>query len=318
MNSQDKNQDSNTPKVNDEQDLEIAYAKENKDINNRSTISKHSALRNPIENEEELLEEVTENFFWVKILMIVFILGCLVLTFIFFKELKAEFLSFLEYMKTHLLIGTVVIIIIKIIGTILYVPGILLAISVGFAYKTTLNSYLLSIPIGVLVISIGSAIGCSCAFFLGRYLLKSWLHSKLCKLRIYVALDRSLKNHGLRTNFLLRLTPLIPYNIVNYFLGVTSSTYRDYLLGLIGFLPLLIIYVFIGSTLNDLADMTIKDNELELVLLIVSLILSVLCIYLITQMAKRELYTELNDNTSDRLDSEICGAKDGITMVQPK
>jgi hypothetical protein len=53
---------------------------------------------------------------------------------------------------------------------------------------------------------------------------------------------------------LLRLSPLIPYNALDYISGVTSIPLWDYSLALIGILPGTILFCFVGATASSLAD----------------------------------------------------------------
>lgn len=265
------------------------------EIDTLDTIYHSNNSKNSKNFDESVLEkEVNDKLFCIKVSTLLFILACLLLTILYFDILKGWFIDFIVYLKLHPLIGTLVIICIKIVGTILYVPGVLLAIGTGFAYKQMLQSYL-SVPVGVLVIVIGSALGCSCVFLLSRFLIKDFAYKKLTGLKIFVGLNTALKHNGKKVNFLLRLTPLIPYNIANYFLGITDTLYEDYLFGLLGFIPLLTIYVFIGSTLNDLADMSFRHNRFEILLIGSSIFISIVCIFIITKIAKKELYDDLNE-----------------------
>ena len=56
-----------------------------------------------------------------------------------------------------------------------------------------------------------------------------------------------MKEKGFRIFFLLRLSPIIPFNALNYMAGMTAVTFRAYTLSLIGLLPGTILYVFVGS-----------------------------------------------------------------------
>ena len=55
--------------------------------------------------------------------------------------------------------------------------------------------------------------------------------------------------------FLLRLCPVIPYNILNYLMGTTEIRFRDFVIGCIGMIPGIIVYIFIGTTFSDLASL---------------------------------------------------------------
>ena len=56
--------------------------------------------------------------------------------------------------------------------------------------------------------------------------------------------------------FLLRLCPIIPYNILNYLLGATEMKFKDFMLGCVAFIPGILVFVFIGTTISDLASKT--------------------------------------------------------------
>lgn len=57
-----------------------------------------------------------------------------------------------------------------------------------------------------------------------------------------------MKDKGLRIFLLLRLSPIIPYNALNYMAGATAVTFRAYTLALIGLLPGTALYVFVGAS----------------------------------------------------------------------
>jgi hypothetical protein len=65
---------------------------------------------------------------------------------------------------------------------------------------------------------------------------------------------KALETNGLKIMILLRLSPLIPYNALDYISGVTSIPLRDYSLALIGMLPGTILFCFVGATASSLAD----------------------------------------------------------------
>jgi len=262
--------------------------------NNKENIKEENS--NNIEDNIDLKieeKELNKKLFLFNIIVMIIIIVLIILTFIYFDDLKVEFLKFVDYFKSNILIGTIIIIFIKVIGTILYVPGVLLAIGVGYAYHQIFEKYYISIPISTIVYFIGSCIGCTFAFFIGRYVFGSLLRPNLIKLRYFKALDLAIGKNGKKINFLLRTTPIIPYNIMNYFLGLTKTKYLNYIFGLLGFLPLLILYSFIGCTLKDLTNLKPESQTLQIVILISSIVFSIICIIIITKLAKKELDLEL-------------------------
>ena len=54
--------------------------------------------------------------------------------------------------------------------------------------------------------------------------------------------------------FLLRLCPLVPFNAFNYLMGVTGVKATDFAIGSLGMIPGTLVYVFLGTTISDIAD----------------------------------------------------------------
>ena len=53
---------------------------------------------------------------------------------------------------------------------------------------------------------------------------------------------------------LLRLSPVIPFNAFNYFMGLTGVQFLPYLFGSVGMIPGTIAFVYIGSLLSDVKN----------------------------------------------------------------
>jgi uncharacterized membrane protein YdjX (TVP38/TMEM64 family) len=75
------------------------------------------------------------------------------------------------------------------------------------------------------------------------------------------ALDAALHHDGFVIVLLARLSPLIPYNLLNYGLSITAARFRDYLLASwIGMLPAIVVYVYTGSLAKSLATLTSAER----------------------------------------------------------
>ena len=69
------------------------------------------------------------------------------------------------------------------------------------------------------------------------------------------ALDWVLKKDGFRFCFLLRLCPLVPFNAMNYVMGGTSISFKNYVLAYVGTIPIISVNVFIGTTISSISDL---------------------------------------------------------------
>ncbi|MFS8120481.1 MAG: TVP38/TMEM64 family protein, partial [Microcoleus sp.] len=101
---------------------------------------------------------------------------------------------------------------------------------------------------------------------------------------------------GLKIVFLTRLCPLFPFNLLNYALGVTQVSLKDYILGSFGMIPGTILYVYSGSLVGDIAAIgstTQSENPqlstLKLLINIIGLIATVAVTVSLTRIASKAL-----------------------------
>ncbi|MFT5142507.1 MAG: putative membrane protein YdjX (TVP38/TMEM64 family), partial [Thalassolituus oleivorans] len=124
-------------------------------------------------------------------------------------------------------------------ATLTMMPGSIFGMLAGFAYGPV---------VGVLIVSPVSVLASLLAFLLGRTLARVWVAKKVASSPRWTAIDAAIAEDGLKVVLLLRLSPLFPYNLLNYALGLTGVRFRDYLLGsFVGMLPGTILYVYLGS-----------------------------------------------------------------------
>lgn len=143
--------------------------------------------------------------------------------------------------------GGVVYALFYIAGTALFFPGLPLTLGAGFLYGAL---------IGTLVVSPASVAGASLAFLIARYFARDWVTRRLKKYPQAAAIDRAIEKNGFKAVVLLRLQPVLPFNILNYALGLTSIRLRDYMLASwIGMFPATVLYVYLGSVMNDISDL---------------------------------------------------------------
>jgi uncharacterized membrane protein YdjX (TVP38/TMEM64 family) len=103
---------------------------------------------------------------------------------------------------------------------------------------------------------------------------------------------KALETNGLKIMILLRLSPLIPYNALDYISGVTSIPLRDYSLALIGILPGTILFCFVGATASSLADGSLDASGhrgLRVFVLIFGLVSAFAGVYAASYYSKLEL-----------------------------
>lgn len=120
---------------------------------------------------------------------------------------------------------------------------------------TLMAGVLFGLPLGVLYVLIGGTFGAALAFLTGRYVARRFVEHLLQRHPKLVAIDRAVESQGLRLVFLLRLSPAVPYVLLNYALGLSRVRFLDFVAGSIGMLPAITMYVYSGKVAGDLASL---------------------------------------------------------------
>jgi uncharacterized membrane protein YdjX (TVP38/TMEM64 family) len=174
------------------------------------------------------------------------------------------------------------------VAAMLALPGAILTVGAGFVFGVTL---------GVPLVSAGSLLGAIAAFLVGRSYLADWVAKRVAQSPRLRALTAVTRRDGFTIVLLARLSPLLPYNVLNYLFGVSAVRLRDYVLGSwIGMLPVIMVYVYIGSltkTVAALPEDNLDAGGLRRVLLVTGFIATVGLTALIARRATRELRERL-------------------------
>ena len=133
--------------------------------------------------------------------------------------------------------GVVVCILILFFVTFLPVPDWPLPIAAGYVYGFW------AMPMVYGSVGLASIL----AFLAARHLARDRIRSLLRRSPKYAAFDKAVANEGWQTVVLLRLSPIIPFNLQNYALGVTAISFAEYTAAtLAGIIPGIAIYVYFG------------------------------------------------------------------------
>jgi uncharacterized membrane protein YdjX (TVP38/TMEM64 family) len=124
-----------------------------------------------------------------------------------------------------------------------FVPGSLLTLGAGAVFGPVL---------GTACVSVGSTFGAALSFLIGRFVARDAVARRLGAFPRFAAVDEAVGREGWKIVGLLRLSPLFPFNLLNYALGLTRVGFRDYLLASwICMLPGTVLYVYLGSVLGE-------------------------------------------------------------------
>ncbi|HUY92323.1 MAG TPA: TVP38/TMEM64 family protein [Pirellulales bacterium] len=132
-------------------------------------------------------------------------------------------------------------------ASVLMVPGSWLTLAGAFAF---------GMPRAFVAVSAGSVAGACAAFLVSRYLLRDWIERKLARSPRLQTLDRAVDQQGFKIVFLARLSPLLPFGVLNYAFGASKISFSRYALATwTGMLPGTLMYCYLGSAARQITDL---------------------------------------------------------------
>lgn len=143
-------------------------------------------------------------------------------------------------------IGVLAFIMLYAVAAVAFIPGSLLTLGAGFVYGVVQGS---------LYVFVGASLGAVLAFLVGRYLARDWVARKIQQNPKFRSIDEAVGREGFKIVLLTRLSPVFPFNLLNYAFGITGVALRDYALGCVGMLPGTVLYVYLGSLAGNLATL---------------------------------------------------------------
>ncbi len=186
-------------------------------------------------------------------------------------------------------IGAIAFISIYITATIAFLPGSILTLGAGVVF---------GIVWGSIYVFIGATLGATAAFFVGRYVTRGWVYQKIAGNKKFAAIDQAVGEEGLKIVLLTRLSPIFPFSLLNYALGITGVSLKDYFIGSVGMIPGTIMYVYIGSLAGNLALIGTESQPtnptLTWIIRIVGFMATVAVTIYVTRIAKKALDEEVS------------------------
>jgi uncharacterized membrane protein YdjX (TVP38/TMEM64 family) len=181
-------------------------------------------------------------------------------------------------------VGAIAFIGLYAIATVAFFPGSILTLGAGVVF---------GVVQGTLYVWIGATLGATLAFLVGRYLARNWVFQKIADNPKFRAIDAAVGNAGLKIVLLTRLSPIFPFNLLNYAFGVTSVSLKDYMLGCVGMIPGTILYVYIGSLAGTVAAIGTANQpthpSVQWTIRIVGLVATIAVTLYITRIARKAL-----------------------------
>jgi len=186
-----------------------------------------------------------------------------------------------------------------IVATVAFLPGAILTAAAGAIF---------GLLWGTVYVFIGATIGACSAFLVARYFARGWVEKQVQGKPKFEAIDRAVGREGGKIVALLRLTPVVPFNLLNYALGLTKVRFWPYAFACFAMLPGTFLYVYLGYLAEQTATGA-AAGEAKLwkwVANIVGLLATIAVTVLVTRRAKKALeeQTEIDVEASPEESTE--------------
>lgn len=233
--------------------------------------------------EQEIKPQVRNRTKVVNLLLVSAAL-CALLAALWFLPLRQYMVGALEWTQGLGAWGPVFVAFFYVVATVFFLPGSVLTLGAGFLF---------GVPLGLATAWTGAVLGACAAFLLGRTFAREWVARKVSGNPKFKAIDEAVGREGFKIVFLLRLSPVFPFNLLNYALGLTKVSFKHYAVAsMIGMLPAGLMYVYFGSAARSIADVAAGNVEKGVagqIFFWVGLIATILVAGFVTRLAKKSL-----------------------------
>jgi uncharacterized membrane protein YdjX (TVP38/TMEM64 family) len=194
--------------------------------------------------------------------------------------------------------GAVLFLLAYIVAVVLLVPGTVLSLSAALVYGFW------ALPL----VLVGATVGASVAFLIARYVARDLVASFIKGRRRPKAVMEAVNEGGWKIVGLVRLSPLIPFNLQNYFFGLTAIPFWHYATAtLIGMIPGAAVNVYLGTlgniVLSDSEETTVRGSAF-----VVGLIATIAVSWLITRKARQKLAQAGVEASANESTGKNCSA----------
>lgn len=190
--------------------------------------------------------------------------------------------SFINWVQQLGPLGVVVFIAAYALATVLFLPGWIFTVGAGLIY---------GVVGGTLVALSGAVIGATLAFIVARYFVRKNIEDYAKKNPRFQAIDEAIGKNGWKIIGLLRLSPLIPFNLSNYFYGITAVSLKAYVaISAVGMIPGTLLYAYLGAIGKaGISGEKTQHSSAQYILLGVGLVATIAVTVLVSRIAKNAL-----------------------------
>jgi uncharacterized membrane protein YdjX (TVP38/TMEM64 family) len=180
--------------------------------------------------------------------------------------------------------GLILFVLLYVVAAVTMAPAFLLSVAAGAIFGIWKGSAL---------VLVSATLGATAAYGVARAISGTRLVKWMLRDRRVEIVRRAVAHEGAWVQFLLRLSPIVPYVLLNYALGVTHVRMRDFLLACFGMTPTIVMYAYYGKVVGDVAKIAAgiapPRGPEYYALLVVGLVATFVATMAITRAARRAI-----------------------------
>jgi uncharacterized membrane protein YdjX (TVP38/TMEM64 family) len=180
--------------------------------------------------------------------------------------------------------GAVLFILAYVAASVTLAPAFLLTFAAGAVF---------GLLQGTLLVYVGAVLGSSAVFAIASPLSRSRVLRWMERDQRVAAVRAAVVGQATWVMFLLRLSPVVPFVLLNYALALSGVRYRDFLVASVGMLPTIVMYVYYGKVVGDVAKLAAgvaPPRGVEYyVLLAVGLVATIVATTAVARAARRSI-----------------------------
>ena len=200
------------------------------------------------------------------------------------RELAPRLLTIIAGIRGMHAAAPVAFILIYAVAVVALIPASLLTIAGGAVF---------GIARGAIYALLGATLGSTAAFLLGRHAFRRVVARRLASMPRFAAVERAVSAQGRRIVFLLRLSPVVPFNFLNYALGLTTISVWDFVIASTGTIPGAIVYAYAGHVTGEALALAgqaqVPKNASYYAILLGGLVATLAATFVVTRTARRAL-----------------------------
>jgi uncharacterized membrane protein YdjX (TVP38/TMEM64 family) len=180
--------------------------------------------------------------------------------------------------------GPILFVLLYVAAAITMAPAFVLSVAAGALFGVWRGS---------LLVFVSATLGALASYGVARSMTGTRFVAWILKDRRISVVGRAVAHQSAWVQFLLRLSPIVPYVLLNYALGFSRVRMRDFLVACFGMIPTIVMYAYYGRIVGDVAKIAAgvappRGREYY-VLLVVGLIATVVATMAITRAARHAI-----------------------------